>query len=246
MEVTRDITKDDMDTLYHLLRQISNSDDEELKMSVNGIVTHLFEGPSYKSLVGYSQFYGRRYLIPKVLHAIKTDPSLGLNQPGRFDRIVDIGCGLGWLGRGLSGHFNAQVLFIDKRDHISLQTMKEWRELHFSFEVRYTDLEIEMGLGFLKSCLKDKDLVVMCDFLHCIDDPSSLLKLLAPWPMIILEYCSPKNYPWLCSFQKQLKRYGATAYHMGQLVTIVHNATGIEPKYVALDPYLMLVVGGDI
>lgn len=230
MEVSVNITKEDIDQLYHLLRKFSGSD--EFREPVEDIFTHLFKGPRYCHLLAYSEFYGQRYLLLEVIKFIYE-----FHLEDKFKRVVDLGCGRGWLGHGIAHHFNAWPVLVDKRQTVG-GNLEERAVIYHN-----VDLETEEGLVFLRSVLQPKDLIVMCDFLHCIENSKQLLEMLASHRIIILEYTSPNDYSRLSSYHRQLKRYGAMAFSSEQLTRIVREATGRAPKAIVMDPYLMLVVG---
>lgn len=231
VEVSANITKEDVDQLYHLLRKFSNSGDEFIEPA-KSIFTHIFYGPAYENLLAYSEFYGQRYLLPKVIDLIHK-----FHWEDKFKRVVDLGCGRGWLGYGVAHRFNKWPVLVDKRSNVSAPLQD--RTMFYCL-----NLETGKDLRYLKAVLEPKDLIVMSDYLHCIENPKQLLGVLESHSMIILEYTSSGNYSWLSSYYHQLKRYGATAFSSEQLTRIVREATGRVPKAVVMDPYLMMVVEG--
>ncbi len=237
MELKHDLTREDYDSLYHLLRKLSNSDDEKGKRAIEGIFYHLSYGPDYEKLLAYAGFYGVRFLLPEVLELITTRPNLLYSQESR---IVDIGCGLGWLGAGIAGELNLSSVFIDKRTNSVLGTLS----LPNKPSVYFADLETIEGMKILKGILMPGDLIVMCDFLHCIGNPEALLRMLAPWPKVILEYTGSGDASILSSYFRQLTRYGATAYSPEHLMHMVRLATEATPYLTVVGPYSMLRVRG--
>lgn len=232
MEVPSDVVKEDIDLLYHLLRKVSNKG-EDWKRPVEGLFSHLMHGPYYNGLLDFEELYGILYLLPKVLKIAETE--LGI-KGSVINRVVDLGCGRGWLGRGFGMHFKINTLLVDKRiEHISPRC---------NTVVRCKDLETPKGLNWLRKALEPEDLVVMCDFLHCLEDPDELLEALPDGQaLIILEYTSPEHYAWLSSFYAQVKRYDAAAFSIERMIRMLKETRRQVPSWWNLDPYTMLATG---
>jgi len=207
------------DELYHLLRCLSNGEDEEEIDAVLGLTRHLLEGGDYTGLTRYSKLYGERFLVGKVAQEIK-------DAGWDFSRIVDLGSGLGWLGSGISARFGLiPVVRVDKRSWPGISLL--------------ADLETEEGIGELLRTLGSQDVIVMADFLHCIDQPEDLITKIKSWNKVILEYF-PGNADYRSSYSRQILRYGALPLNSIQL-------SGLFPTtvcHIHVGPYELLLVEG--
>lgn len=184
MQSDNTLTKREWDLLYHLLRRASM--DPYSKPIALGLAQHLLSGPDYPSLLNYSSYYGSRYLLPRLISLLR-----------RFRvsprRIVELGAGRAWLGRGLSEEFGVPLVTVDKRREFSPTLV--------------LDLESQGGLEELSRVLKDQDLIVMADFLHCLDSSwEDLFRLLSPYSSLVLEYLIGGTYGE--SFKRQIEAYG--------------------------------------
>lgn len=223
--------KPEIDQLYHLLRQASNIS-EERKINtktcltpqeqinvIYGLCRHLLAGGDYSALVQYSQYYGLSYLLDPVFDELKR----GNYQP---KRIVEFGAGLGWLGRGLSAKFGMlPTLFVDKRP---------WPLINL-----VADLETGEGRDIVLDALQEDDLIIACDFLHCLDNPREVMADFSTWPAVILEYYSA-NVEFTKSYSFQIHRYGACP------LTSIAEFKDIFPDRVSrtipIDPYILILV----
>jgi len=212
------MNKEQIDELYHLLRVASNSDDQDERSTLFGISKHLLAGGDYLSLVQFSRYYGERFLLGPTRDAIlKTD--------WHTDRVVEFGAGLGWLGRGLAAQLGFRpCLFVDKRQWTMIDVI--------------ADLETEQGIQKVLSTMKDGDLIVMSDLLHCLEDPKAIMSHFSDWPTAILEYC-PIDADRLESYITQIERYGANPLLPTDLVGVFPNR---KVDAVDLDPYVLLLV----
>lgn len=214
------LTSNQLDELYHLLRCLSNGEDEEEIDAVLGLVRHLLEGSDYPGLIRYSKFYGERYLVGGVVQEIK-------RTDWEFSRIVDIGSGLGWLGSGISARFGLiPVVNVDKRSWPGVTLL--------------ADLETKEGVSDLLRTLGGGDLIVMADFLHCIENPEELTVKIKPWNKVILEYF-PVNGDHRSSYSRQILRYGALPLNSIELSELFPNAV----REVHIGPYELLLVGSE-
>ncbi len=222
------MNKDQIDELYHLLRLASNMKGTGLVKTglfvheevntIYGIAKHLLAGGDYPALVRFSMYYGERFLLTRVCDE--------LTRAGwKPSRIVELGAGLGWLGRGLATHFGLiPCLYVDKRP---------WTLIDIT-----ADLETKKGIEDVLAVLKDGDLVVMADLLHCLDDPKGIMSHFSKWPMAILEYC-PTNMEYVDSYSTQIERYGATPIDSRTFESMFR---GRKTDIVDLDPYILLLV----
>lgn len=213
--------KDQIDELYHLLRVASNEPADPMQsfstqQVVTGLTRHLLGGGDYLALVQYSYYYGTNFLLNPTYKAI-------LRTKWKFDRIVEFGAGLSWLGRGLAATFGVGYVLVDKRP---------WGG------VTLIDLETEAGIQAAIDNLKPNDLIVMSDFLHCIDDPVSLLSTFGDWRMAVLEYTT-ENPEYMVSYADQVKRYGAEAIAPQDFELEFLGREIIET--VDLDPYVLIL-----
>ncbi|GAJ01343.1 unnamed protein product, partial [marine sediment metagenome] len=55
--------KEQYDQLYHLLREASNTCEQDELITIGGLVSHLFAGGDYLSLIQYSALYGEKFLL---------------------------------------------------------------------------------------------------------------------------------------------------------------------------------------
>lgn len=252
--------KDQVDELYHLLRLASNmaavprynnataklihlfkeptsttdeyavnsktglTRDEEIGIFC-GLSRHLLAGGDYSALIKYSQYYGTRFLIePAYKHIVSH--LYRRSEIHKPKRIVELGAGLGWLGRGLAGKFGLlPTLFIDKRP---------WTFINI-----VADLETEKGKSLVLSSLQEDDLIVMSDFLHCVDADSldDILIMLAPWNKAILEYYPRNNPEWMDSYIEQITRYGADIFIPDSIEMIFRGVNIID-----ISPYILMLV----
>jgi len=217
--------KQQIDELYHLLRVVSNMGASGIGYTaheesdiVYGLARHLLGGGDYSALVRFSMYYGRRFLTEPVREAIA-------KAGWRPSRIIELGSGLGWLGRSVGAEFNLiPCLFIDKRP--------------WAFTDIIADLETEQGLGKILSVMEDGDLIVAADLLHCLDDPKGIMSNFSKWPMAVLEY-APTNEDYADSYSIQIKRYGATPIRPEDFVDMF---PGRKVDIVDMDPYILLLV----
>lgn len=216
--------KEQLDELYHLLRVISNeaaeADDRDQNDAIVWLTRHLLEGGYYLGLIKYAAFYGERFLLQPTYEAIR-------ERGWEFDRIVEFGAGLGWLCRGLASRFRiADVLTVDKRP---------WGAISIS-----ADLETQDGIKEVWAELREGDLIVTSDFLHCVNNPANILKEFSSWPMAILEYM-PTNEDYTSSYTTQLGRYGGNPIQSGELGSMLHRV-GRKTDIQDLDPYVLILI----
>lgn len=144
-----------------------------------------------------------------------------------FSRVVELGAGLGWFGAEISARCAMlPVVTVDKRTWPSISLV--------------ADLETKEGLDALAGELHPTDLIVMCDFLHCIDNPKKLLAALNIWPLAILEYCPHKNSHRF-SYSIQTSRYGALPLSSVDFSGMLFPE-GREVKRVHMEPYELMLV----
>jgi hypothetical protein len=225
------LEKKEIDQLYHLLRRASNITDEEwsrLKTTLTpqeqvnifyGLARHLLAGGDYLALVQYSQFYGECFLVDPVFNAIKKarwEPS----------RIVEFGAGLGWLSRGLAAKFGLlPTMLVDKRPWPLINVI--------------ADLETKKGVSEVSHNMKKGDIIVMCDVLHCLDDPYEVMANFSRWSIAILEYM-PSDDNLKESYSTQILRYGASP--IGHIEGLDGVFPGRKSTTIDLDPYILLLV----
>lgn len=215
--------RDQLDDLYHLLRVASNTKvprtyDINLHQVIIGMTRHLLAGGDYLALVQYSAYYGEQYLLPRAAQVLV---EAGWDES--IDRVVEFGAGLGWLARGLGHLLSVPAFSFDKRP---------WGGID-----KYADLETQEGRDCVVAELKDGDIIVMCDFLHCLSNAFDILAEFSSYPMLILEY-SPSDPDYAESYAVQLERYGASTFSKDDLDTLFF---GIETLRVDIDPYVMIL-----
>ncbi len=210
------------DQLYHLLRVVSNSPDEEEHAAAAGIATHLISGEAggyYRGLLTYLSFYGKRFLLEPVCKAITV-------RKLEFKRVVEFGAGTGWLADGISEHFKTLHLKIDKRQWTA-RTMP-------------ADLETKEGIDSVLGILRPDDLIVMSDFLHCLDNPTMTMANFPDWNTVVLEYV-PYSSAHMRSYKTALERFGAKPFcDRGRIAQIF---TFRKRNTYDLDPYILTLVG---
>lgn len=217
--------KDQINGLYHLMRVASNMEASSIGFTrqeevdtIYGLARHLLAGGDYLALVRFSAYYGKRFLLDPVREAIVQTGWTPL-------RIVELGAGLGWMGRGVNILFESiPCLFVDKRP--------------WSLTDLVANLETEQGLEMVLSAMKDGDLIVAADLLHCLGDPKGIMSHFSKWPMAILEYC-PTSVEYASSYSTQIKRYGATPIEPDDFAGVFPGRT---VDIVDLDPYILLLV----
>lgn len=215
------MTKEQLDELYHLLRVASNdtTPSGEEAACIRGLVGHLLLRPNYEALVRYCAMYGGKFLLEPTADMI-IDSSI------RPNRIVELGAGLGWLGRGIAAKFGyLPTLFVDKRPWALIDEQ--------------LDLEKPDDVEKLKTMLNPDDLIVMCDFLHCIEKPMDLINALADWNIVLLEYF-PSRVDYRESFDRQLYRYGASLFPLPSLQAALQTRM-IQCRII--NPYVLYLLG---
>lgn len=221
--------KKQIDELYHLLRVASNDwvkespldkpQSDELISVVYGLSRHLLAGGYYLALVQYLAWYGRQFLVKPATQLLKDCES-------EFDRIVELGAGLGWLGRGLAAEFGyPPTMFIDKRDWMLIDLI--------------VDLETTDGREKVISVLKPGDLLVMSELLHCLEDPVTCLEPFSKWPKLIIEYC-PTNTEYMKSYATQINRFGGKFIEPEAMAKLIETLG--EGKAADADPHVIVYI----
>lgn len=200
-------SKGDLDTLYHVLRKASLSD-KETKKAVDSICTHLCRGPSYQDLDEWLSYYGKKYILPHVLDALA-------NCHVKFSHVIELGAGTGWLGQEIAATYRVDCALVDKRYPIEKMD-NVWDRTYsrpdgHSTTWSHLDLETDDGLKALTNTLRPGDLLIMSEFLHCLDDPESVVASLVHYPWVVVEYDAADPI-YGQSYIEQLAKYGATAY----------------------------------
>ncbi len=215
--------KKDMDELYHLLREISNGPEDytkgfPLQHYILGMTRHLLGKGDYLALVQYLSYYGEKYLIEPVCNAIQ-------RKEWKLERVVEFGAGLAWLCRGISYRLGyLQTLAIDKRPWTMTDLI--------------ADLETPVGRGKVLTELHESDIIVMSEFLHCLDNPKEVMENFSAWPMVVLEYC-PSNPEYKHSYDTQIKRYGAKPINVEEYQEIF---PGRVMELTKIEPHIMLLI----
>ncbi len=225
------MNKEQVDELYHLLRVVSNQaidpvsaetglTGHEIVDVIAGMTRHLLAGGDYPALIKFCMYYGRRFLLTPTGDAID-------GTSWQFHRVVELGAGTGWLGRGIAARFDyIPCLFVDKR---------QWALIDL-----IADLETEVGRQSVLATLKDNDLLVMSDFLHCVEDPKEILTYFSKWNIAILEYM-PTNESWASSYEKQLARYGGNPIQPSAMTNML-SSLGRKVDVIDIDPYTLILI----
>lgn len=218
------MNKEQLDTLYYLLREVSNEGDRqtstEITDAVYGLAGHLLAGRDYLRLIQYSRYYGERFLLQPTYEAIQ-------KHDWKPTRIVEFGAGLGWLCRGLASKFGiADTLTVDKRPWGGTDIL--------------ADLEMGSGIRVVDEQLKDGDIIVMTDFLHCIENPEGIMMAFSGYPMVILEYL-PIDLHWAENYREQIKRYGGNPIKPEVLTEMLADLSR-KTEVKDLDPYILILI----
>lgn len=210
--------KKDLDELYHLLRVASN-DSSPLPALIYGMSKHLLAGGDYLKLLQFLEWYGATYLVEPAAKLLREEDC-------KFGRIVELGAGLGWLGRRLAMQFNnPPTLFVDKRPWTMIDIV--------------ADVETNGGVTKVLDALKPDDLVVMSEFVHCLDDPISILENFSKWPKLVIEYC-PTNRRYMESYSRQIERFGAKAIELTHLMELADRKEDVTA--VDVEPHVILFI----
>jgi len=208
-----------IDDLYHQLRQICVDGNVAEKAAVDGLASHL-TGPrgDYRGLLMFLTYYGERFLMPKITEAVKAANL-------EFDRIVDLGCGFGWLGRTLAIHLgDPPTLFVDKRQWVLVDIV--------------ADIESKNGILRVMDELKPKDLIVMGELVHCLRDPVQLLTpIMSKWPCVIIEYSPDEGSAYADSYNKQIAMFGCKPVNMTEFL----EGVGIPYKVTTYPPHVIVI-----
>ncbi len=220
------MTKDELDELYHLLRRASNDNTaveyNGQQSRIYGLARHLLAGGDYLALIQYSAWYGEKYLVGLVFAEM-------VNELIYPERIIDVGAGLGWLGRGLTSRYKIEhYVTVDKRPWGATTHMLD---IENSEDRKYLKKEYPPDKG---------NVIVMADFLHCTDNPREIIGDFADYPMVILEYsgCNEEHFQ---SYQEQLRRYSAL---VPQLDDYPYMFSSVDFVCRSLPPYLLFIAKG--
>lgn len=210
--------KPTLDNLYHNLQELCVTDDIQQKEAVLGITTHLAGYPDgdYSGLLKFLTYYGEKYLLPHAIKVLETNRM-------KFSRVVDFGSGLGWLGRGIA-HYAGDLptLFVDKREWVLTDVV--------------ADLESKRGRDRVLEEMKEGDLIVMCELLHCLDNPEKVLRPFTKWPMLVIEY-HPWSAGFMQSYNKQIAKFDCVPIKDFRSIF-----PGCKITSHSLDPYAFLLV----
>lgn len=178
-----------IDELYHQLRELCVTDNIPAKEAMFGLVSHLTRSDGdYPGLLRFLDYYGTLYVLPHVMVALESVPAL------TACRIVEFGAGTGWLGRGIARRLGGRpTLFVDKRQYTLIDVV--------------ADLESKNGAKRVLDEMEPDDLIVMSDFIHCLEVPRKVLEPFAKWPMVVVEYM-PNNTRYGRSWAEQLEKFG--------------------------------------
>ena len=188
------MNQEQLDNFYHNLRELCITNDTQQKEAVAGITSHLTHPQGdYTGLLRFLNYYGEKYTLSSVLDLLSS------NLAG-FTRIVELGAGFGWLGRGISNAYDQlPTVFVDKRQWV--------------FTDIVADIESANGVKRVLDVLKDGDLIVMSEFLHCLNTPEKVMRPFTKWPMLVVEYMPPLPH-YLKSYKAQIEKFGCRSVSM--------------------------------
>jgi len=188
-----------IDQVYHSLRVANTELSIDAVEALGQMARHLLsKDGDYPALLNFLTYYGNRYILDDVVGAIK-----GL----RFDRIVELGAGTGWLSSGLGKEYGVDTIQTDSR---------KWPGIEWVVDVETTD-----GLAILTRNLKSTDLVIMCDVIHCINVEKrlDLMDCLSNNDAVILEYL-PERISFMRSYSKQIRAKGCAPVNRDDMLSI--------------------------
>jgi len=213
------VKKDDLDMFYHLLRKFNGLDRKQREILL-GLACHLLDEPDYEALLDWLEYYGKQFIIPQVLPMLE-------QYKGRFFAVVELGAGKGWFGRAVAKFLKARYVSVDKR--------KEFGPFYC------LDLEKDKDLREVRALVRYyyPALVVMSEFLHCIENPEEVLKILGDQSLLILEHTTEG---WAGeSFREQLKRYGCNYKYLQVLPEFLKGRKVFEKDIYPYHVWLSVV-----
>lgn len=202
--------KHTLDVLYHMLRVVRTNtglDSTELE-AVAGISSHILSKQGdYTGLMRFLNYYGTRFTAPEATEIIRSNKfRLDEFEKENIDRIVDIGSGSGWLSIFMANNLELKNLRIDKRQWTGIDIV--------------ADVETTNGIKRVLDVLTPHDLIIMSEFLHCVEKPVQIVEQFERWPILIIEYM-PTVEAWEDSYTKQIKLMGAEAMTMRRIGNII-------------------------
>ncbi len=179
-----------LDEMYHQLRELNTSQDLIQQEAVVGIVSHLTTPlGDYTGLLRFLTYYAEKYELPDILKFVHKNVDMS-----GITGIIELGAGFGWLARGLSHEFNDMPYnLVDKR---------QWAGIDIA-----ADIETTNGMQRVLDHLNRGDLIVMSEFLHCLDNPKQVMDRFEEYPMLVVEFM-PKIKRHADSFTTQLANFG--------------------------------------
>lgn len=183
------MNRNQLSELYHNLRELCVTGDVPQKEAIMGITAHLTQPQGdYVGLLRFLSYYGERYISEEVVKLLHYNKHLF-----EFSRIVELGAGFGWLGRGISNAYGQMpVRFVDKRQWV--------------FTDIVADIETKNGVKRVLDELKEGDLIVMSELIHCLDNQEETLRPFTKWPILVVEYWST-NPDYQESYDAQIKKF---------------------------------------
>ena len=104
----------------------------------------------------------------------------------------------------------------------------------------YADLEVEEGRNIVLRQMKEGSLVVMSEFLHCLESPEEVVSPFSSWNWVVLEY-NIHHKDFGESYKSQLSKMGANPLSR----TVVEALFKGRPfQHSFLDPYHLWLVKG--
>ena len=171
------MNEESIDQLYSNLRYLSYTEEPEWKKAISDLTNYLLGDGHYESLVNFESQYGKYFLLPHFIN-------IACRMEASIRRVVDLGCGLGWLGDGLHKALDLELppLLVDKRP---------WTKDCFIFDLEQEDL-----CKLFDEYIKEDDLIVCSELIHCLDNVSKLrlIDTIKNYSFIICEFgCSDRR-----------------------------------------------------
>lgn len=144
-----------------------NNDDRKKEEVISSDIVKTFG--DYTGARSYLNELGAKLILPTALSIMDI-----LAPPLEFTRVVELGAGFGWMGRGISSYYKLPYLSVDLSDYAPVDII--------------ADIESPQGQRVITDRLLPLDLIVMSEVIHCLKDPISAMKPFWAWPMVVIEF----------------------------------------------------------
>ena len=213
-----------IDQVYHQLRIANTELSDNERVELLYIAIHLLskEG-DYPSLLHFLSYYGSKFVIDDVVQLV------GISGI-KFNRIIELGAGFGWLSKGLGEKFKVEYIQTDSR---------KWGNIR-----QVIDIETAQGIQELKNNLLPTDLIVMSDVIHCIK-PGKRQSLIDSFPnndILVLEYL-PRNAAQMRSFTKQIRLKGCVPLDRNDMLSLTPRRRFINRSTSSHEMYIYIKEG---